>query len=254
MRRILVMALSALMLCGIQVSAYAQAKKAAADSKANTPSSEVEERIKNLVQERFGERPNSVEATPVNGLFEVVIGTDIIYVDAFVNYALAGKLLDARTRADLTQAKKDQLLKVDYAKLPLDKAVKLKMGNGSRQFVTFEDPNCPYCRRLHAELAKMKDVTVYVFLLPILSSDSMEKSKAIWCAKDRAAAWNAVMIEGKSLPAAPENCKHPLQDNLALGQKYEINGTPTLIFTDGTRAPGAVPIEEIERRLGGKKS
>jgi hypothetical protein len=125
-----------------------------------------------------------------------------------------GRLIDTKTRQDITQARRDELMKVDFAKLPLDQAVRLRVGKGTRQFVTFEDPNCPYCRKLHRDLAAMKDVTVHAFLYPILSPDSFEKAKNIWCSKDRAAAWNAAMIDGKAPAAAGADCKHPLQQNL----------------------------------------
>ncbi len=210
----------------------------------------VEEQIRNTMQQLLGNRPDSVTRTPY-GVFEVVVGTDVYYTDQATSFVMIGRLIDTKTRQDVTQARRDELMKVDYAKLPLDQAVRLRTGKGTRQFVTFEDPNCPYCRKLHSDLQAMKDVTVYVFLYPILSPDSFEKAKNIWCAKDRAAAWNAAMLEGKAPPAA--DCKHPLQQNLQLGQRLGVNGTPTLIFQDGSRMPGASSAEEIEKKLASVK-
>lgn len=212
----------------------------------------VEDTIRTRVKERTGATPDAVARTPF-GWYEVTVGTEVFYTDAQVNYVFIGRVIDGRTREDLTQARRDDLLKVDYAKLPLDQAIRLRTGSGARQFVTFEDPNCPYCRKLHKELEGLKDVTIHVFLFPILSPDSFEKAKNIWCAKDRAAAWNGVMLEGKAPPAAAGDCKHPLQQTLALGQKLDITGTPTLIFPDGSRLPGAVPLEEIEKKLAAAK-
>ncbi len=212
----------------------------------------VEDTIRARVKERTGATPEAVTRTPW-GWYEVTVGTELFYTDAQVNYVFVGRVIDGRTREDLTQARRDELQKVDYAKLPLEQAIRLRTGNGSRQFVTFEDPNCPYCRKLHKELAGMKDVTVHVFLYPILSQDSFEKAKNIWCAKDRAAAWNDAMVEGRQVPAASDDCKHPLQQTLALGQKLDISGTPTIIFPDGSRLPGAVPIAEIEKKLAAQK-
>jgi len=232
-------ALAAVMVGAVAAPVLAQTKGAAGP---------VEEQIRARMQELLGNRPDSVTRTAY-GVYEVVVGTDVYYTDQATSYVMIGRLIDTKTRQDVTQARRDELMKVDYAKLPLDQAVRLRVGKGTRQFVTFEDPNCPYCRKLHTDLQAMKDVTVYVFLYPILSPDSREKAKNIWCAKDRAAAWNAAMIEGKAPPAAGADCKHPLDQNLQLGQRLGVNGTPTLIFQDGSRMPGASSADEIEKRL-----
>ncbi len=208
-----------------------------------------EQQVRTLFEQRSGQKPTSVARAPLAGMWEVVVGADIFYVDPEVNYVLNGQLFDARTRENLTQKKRDELLRVDWKALPLNQAIKLVRGNGSRVFATFEDPNCSFCRKLHTELQEMKDATIYVFLYPILSADSFEAAKNIWCAKNRGAAWDDHMIRGKAPPAAAADCKHPLQDNVQLGQKYGVNGTPTIIFTDGSRAPGAVPIAQIEQRV-----
>jgi thiol:disulfide interchange protein DsbC len=209
-----------------------------------------EEQVRARVEARIGSRPDSVTRTPF-GLYEVVMGTDVLYVDANVNYIIAGRVFDARTREDLTQKKRDELLKVDVMALPLDQAVKIVRGSGSRVLITFEDPNCPYCKKLYKDLRNVKDVTIYTFLYPILSQDSFEKSKGVWCAKDRAAAWDELMADNRTPAAATPDCKHPLQQVLALGQKLDVTGTPTLVFADGSRLPGAVPIEKIEEKLDG---
>jgi len=231
---------AALMVGAVSMPVLAQTKGA---------SGAVEEQVRTRMQELLGQRPDSVTRTPY-GVFEVVVGTEIYYTDTNASFVMVGgRLIDAKTRQDVTQARRDELMKVDYAKLPLDQAIRLRVGKGTRQFVTFEDPNCPFCRKLHTDIQGMKDVTIYVFLYPILSADSFEKSRNIWCARDRAAAWNAAMIEGKAPPVAGADCKHPLQQNVQLGQRLGVSGTPTLIFQDGSRMPGASSAEEIEKRL-----
>jgi len=209
------------------------------------------------VAARFAERsggtkPDQVFKGPA-GLFEILVGGELYYVDSAVNFVIAGRMFDARTREDLTQKRLDAALRVDFKSLPLDRAIRTTRGNGSRVIVTFEDPNCPYCKRLWQSMAELKDVTVYTFLYPILSADSKEKSKAIWCAKDRAAVWDQYMVGGKAPPAAAGDCKNPLEQNLELGQSLGINGTPTIIFTDGSRAAGALPIAMIEQRIAAAK-
>ena len=225
-----------------------------ADKAAAKPGS-VEESIRARVEQRFGLKPASVKLMPF-GLYEVTIGNEVAYVDKDVAYLFVGRVVDAKTKEDITQARRDELMIVDYKSLPLDQAVKVVRGDGSRQFAVFADPNCPYCKKFEKDLASMKNVTIYTFLYPILSQDSFEKARGVWCAADRAAAWNAQMLEGKAPPAAPADCKHPLQQNLALGQKLDVTGTPTIFFTDGRRLPGAVPLERIEaglERAAGKK-
>lgn len=208
----------------------------------------VEDQIRARVEARIGGKADSVTKMPF-GLYEVTLGAEVLYVDANVDYVFAGRVIDAHSREDLTQKRRDELLRVDFKSLPLDQAVKVVRGSGARVMVTFEDPNCPYCKRLYKDMRKMTDVTIYTFLYPILSQDSFEKSKNIWCAKDRAAAWDQYMGDGKAPPAAAADCKHPLQQTLALGQKLDVSGTPTIMFTDGSRLPGAVPAQKIEERL-----
>lgn len=208
----------------------------------------IEDQIRARLLARIGAKADSVTKTPF-GLYEVILGTEVVYVDQNVNYVIAGRVIDARTREDLTQKRRDELLKVDFKSLPLDQAVKVVRGSGARVMVTFEDPNCPYCKRLYKEMRSVTDVTIYTFLYPILSQDSFEKSKNIWCAKDRAVAWDEYMGDNKAPDAAPADCKHPLQQVLALGQKLDVSGTPTIVFPDGSRFPGAVPAEKVEEKL-----
>ena len=209
------------------------------------------------VAARFAEKSGGTKPDQVfkglGGLYEVLVGGELYYVDAAVNFVIAGRMFDARTREDLTQKRLDTALKVDFKSLPMDRAIKTTRGNGSRVLVTFEDPNCPYCKKLWQNMAEMKDVTIYTFLYPILSADSQEKSKGIWCSKDRAAAWDQYMVGGKAPAAAADGCKDPLEQNVALGRSLGINGTPTIIFADGTRAAGALPVPMIEQRIAAAK-
>jgi thiol:disulfide interchange protein DsbC len=199
-----------------------------------------------------GMKPDQVFKGP-GGLYEVLVGGELYYVDAAVNFVIAGTMFDPKTRENLTQKRLDTALKVDFKSLPMDRAIKTTRGNGSRVLVTFEDPNCPYCKKLWQNMAEMKDVTIYTFLYPILSAESNEKSRAIWCTKDRAAAWDQYMVGGKSPVAAADNCKDPLEQNVALGKSLGISGTPTIIFADGTRAAGALPVPMIEQRIAAAK-
>lgn len=207
--------------------------------------------VKAAVQNRLGSDTSvkGVAKTPIAGLYEVNLGKEIVYSDANADYLVLGDLVDTRTRKNLTQARNDELNKVDFASLPLANAVKVVKGNGARKLAVFSDPNCGYCKRLETTLKGFDNITVYTFLYPMLSPDSDAKAKAIWCSADRAKAWQAWMLDHQSPSAAGHCDTSALQKNLALGQKLNVSGTPTIILADGRRLPGAVPAEQLDKAL-----
>ena len=195
-----------------------------------------------------------VSKTPIPGLFEVrVNGTDIFYTDAEGNYLIQGSLIDTKQRRNLTEERVDKLTAISFDALPFKDAFTIVRGNGKRKLAVFEDPNCGYCKRFERDLQKVDNVTIYMFLYPILSADSTEKSKHIWCAKDKAKAWQDWMVRDK--PAAVASCDSTALDrNVEIGHKHKINGTPTLIFSNGTRVPGAIASAEVEKYLADSKN
>ena len=218
---------------------------AAAQTAAPTPTS-LAERLQALYPAtRFG----AVNTTPWPGVFEVVMGANLAYVDASGQYFLFGHLYDMQTQRDLTVERKDTLARVDFAALPLADAVKEVRGSGARTFAIFSDPDCPYCRRLEAEIKNLRDVTIYTFLMPIASLHPEARSKAIavWCAQDQVEAWHALMRDDQKIPA--QECAHPVDRNVALGERLGINGTPTLVAADGRVLPGAASLAQIEAWL-----
>ncbi len=212
-----------------------------------------EAKIRKLLQSRLGaEAPiEAVTKTPYSGLYEVKVGNEIIYSDAEARYVFIGRIIDSETSRDLTQAKLDDLNRVKFSELPLDLAVKSVKGNGKRVIAVFEDPNCGYCKRFRKTLADMKDITVYSFIYPILGEDSTKKARNLWCAADRVKAWDEWMLEGKAAPQAPESCSSASIDKVVeLGKKFRVTGTPTVIFADGSRIPGAIDAKSLENKLG----
>ena len=206
------------------------------------------EQVRKGFEQRFpGLGITEVSPTPFAGLFEVRIGTDLLYVDGEVNYVLQGSLIDAKSRSDLTAQRIAKLSEVEFEALPLHDAIEQVKGDGSRRIAVFEDPNCGYCKMLHQTLKEIDNVTVYTFLYPILSQDSHTRSRDIWCASDRAGAWRAWMLEGKD-PAAAQ-CDTPIETNLALGRDLLVTGTPAIFFADGSRMNGAMPAAALEKRL-----
>lgn len=205
--------------------------------------------IRKAVQARFPEMTvESVAKTPFAGIYEVVVGGRVLYTDEKNSFVFIGSLLDTRggVERDLTAERSAQLAAQALRKAT-DQAIKRVRGSGKRVIYTFEDPNCGYCKQLQRELTKVNDITVYTFLLPILSQDSVDKSRSIWCAKDRAKAWDDVMLRGIAPPEA--RCEAPFDKNRQLAQRFRINGTPAIFFADGTMNGGYMPAAELEQAI-----
>ncbi len=210
--------------------------------------------IRKAIAERLPKLPaiDEVSKTPVPGLWEVRYGgTEIFYSDDKGDFIIVnGSMVDTKTRTDLTEARVEKLLAISFDKLPLKDAIVIKQGNGSRKMAVFGDPNCGYCKRFERDLVGIKDVTIYTFLIPILGPDSTTKARDLWCSKDAAKSWRAWMIDG-AVPAKPAAaCDTTAIDrNLAFARTHRINGTPAVIFEDGTRKPGALPVASVEQLL-----
>lgn len=209
--------------------------------------------IQKAFEQRFpGIQAEAVRPTPFDGLYEVQVGLDLVYTDEQAQFVLQGSLIDARARRDLTAERLEVLQQVAFDSLPLKDAIKQVKGSGAREVAVFEDPNCGYCKQLHKTLEGIDDITVYTFLYPILSPDSRTRSRNIWCAEDPAGVWREWMVHGKQ-PAVAE-CDTPLQSNLALGRKLNVQGTPALFFADGSRINGAMPLEVLQQKFDAQGS
>ncbi len=207
--------------------------------------------IRKNLAERIPQLANidEVSKSPIPGLFEIrVNGSEIYYTDAEGNYLVQGNLIDTKQKRNLTEERVDKLTAIAFDALPIKDAFTIVRGNGKRKLAVFEDPNCGYCKRFEKDLQKVNNVTIHMFLFPILSADSTEKSKNIWCAKDKAKAWQDWMVRDVTPPAA--TCDSAaIARNVELGRKFKITGTPTLVFADGSRVPGAIGADQVEKRL-----
>ena len=194
----------------------------------------------------------SVVKTPYTGLYEVFMGGQIIYTDEKLTFLIAeGHLVDPKTKKDITGERLEELTKIDFNRLPLEKAIKVVKGNGSRKVAVFSDVDCPFCKRLEQnELSQITDVTIYTFLYPLaqLHPNAVAKSKLIWCADNRVEAWNN-WIFNNQLPKSAGNCKVPLEEIGDLASKIGVTSTPTLIFANGKRMMGSQPYKAIESAL-----
>ena len=213
-----------------------------------------EDTIRQTLNERIPQltKIDEVRTTPMQGLYEVRVGTDVFYTDAQGNYLIQGELIDTQARRNLTEDRIKALTAVKFSDLPLNDAIKVVQGKGERQIAVFADPNCGYCKRFERDMQSVDNVTMHVFLIPILSPDSVEKSRNIWCAQDQAKAWQDYMLKGEKSTSATCDTK-ALERNLAFAHKYKITGTPTIVFTDNTRVPGAISAKDVEKRLSSAK-
>ena len=217
--------------------------------------------IRKNLEERLPQiqKIDEINKSQVNGVYEVrVNGTEILYTDSEANYLFQGSLIDLRQRRNLTDERIEKLTAISFTDLPLKDAVVEVRGNGKRKVAVFADPNCGFCKRFERDLEKVGDLTVYTFLYPILGADSNEKSKNIWCAKDKAKAWQGWMLKNQTptalSAAAAANCDNSaVLRNVELGRKLKITGTPTLVFADGVRVPGAINTAQIEKMLSDVK-
>ncbi len=209
--------------------------------------------IRKNLTERLPNLPtiDEVSKSPIPGIFEVRVGgTDVFYTDAEGNYLIQGNVIDTKLKRNLTEERIAKLTEIDFASLPLRDAFTIVRGNGKRKVAVFEDPNCGYCKRFEADLQNVNNVTVYMFLYPILGPASTERSKNIWCAKDKAKSWTDWMVKNADTAAAPATCDvTALNRNVEFGKKHKITGTPTLIFADGNRVPGAIGAAQVEKFL-----
>ena len=200
---------------------------------------------------------DKIEKTPIPGLYELRAGADVFYSDELGNYiilasrdSIEGHIVDTRTKSDVTEQHLDQMMAAEMPKLPYKDAIVRKIGNGSRRLVVFEDPNCHFCKDVERNLVALKDVTIYTFLIPILGPDSVVKSRDIWCSRDNAKAWQSWMIDGTPPLRSMGQCDVATLDrNKVLADHFRVNGTPAIIFDDGSRFAGATDLGRLSRRL-----
>ena len=196
----------------------------------------------------------SITKMPYLGLYEIVVNGEVLYADEDFQYLIDGNIISTQNMTNLTEQRKRKLSAIDFDELPLDLAFKRVKGKGERKIAVFSDPDCPYCKRVENDLAKLDNVTIYMFLYPIdsLHPRATEVSKQIWCSPDRIKAWDDYMLR-KVAPKADSSCPNPVDKIVEYGRKKGINATPTMIMPSGERVPGAISAAQIEEYLSGSK-
>jgi len=192
----------------------------------------------------------SISKTPYFGLYEVAFDDRLVYTDEKMNFLFSGNIFDLRTMQNLTEAREKQLYAIDFDALPFDVAIKNVKGNGKRRLAVFTDPNCPYCKKLELEMADLTNVTIYIFVFPILPG-SEEKARVIWCSSDRLKTWEDHMLWSIE-PQSDKACDTSALSKITMhAKKLGISVTPTLIFEDGVIRPGTMKLDLIEEHLTG---
>ena len=210
--------------------------------------------IRRTLEPRLGVKIEGVQPAPVPGLFEVRFrtpeGVQVVYVDATGNYVIQGKIFDLRAERDLTEERLRKLNAIKFESLPLDLAVKVQRGNGKRVVAMFSDPYCPACRQFERSLAQIDNMTVYVFMYPVIRPENADHSRMVWCAPDRAKAWLDLAAAPKpKLPDARASCGDPVDKVLKLGRSLGVNSTPTLILANGERVAGGLSASDLQNLL-----
>lgn len=233
----------------LPVATFLVAVAGVASASPSATETEMEARLKELYPST---RITAVRQSEVTGLFEVIMGRNVAFTDNSGRYFVFGHLFDMREQKDLTAQRLSDINRIDFTQLPLQDAIKTVRGDGSRKLAVFSDPDCPYCKGLEGELAKLENVSIYTFLFPLdgLHPEAKGKAERVWCAANPAKAWAALMTTGK-LVESP-NCATPIARINQLATSLGINGTPTIILQDGSLIPGAAPAAEINRRMAGQ--
>jgi len=197
----------------------------------------------------------AIRPTPISGLYEITAGRNVFYVDAEVKHIVVGSIYDIRAQRDLTATRINEVSKINFKAMPEQDAIVIKQGTGKHEIAVFSDPDCPFCKKIEPELAKLKDTTIYVYLMPLpMHTEAANRSARVWCEKDRAKAWRDLMLSGRQ-PAADASCDQPVARTAALAKNLGIKATPTLVSPDGRVQPGFMKAEEIEHWMaqrGGK--
>lgn len=209
--------------------------------------SAIQERLRGLV-------PNADELviaeTPMAGLLQVRIGSDIIYMTADGRYLFQGRVIDLETQRDLTEAAMSAVRKEQLQALDRSEFVTFGRDDAEFELLVFTDPDCGFCRRMHEKMDEYNDlgITIHYLAFPRAGrgSTTYNNMVSIWCAENRQGAMD-IAKEGRTPRAA--TCDNPVMKQYRLGQTLGVTGTPSMMSFDGEIIPGYVPPEQLRERL-----
>ncbi|CAB3759249.1 MULTISPECIES: DsbC family protein [Burkholderia] len=205
--------------------------------------------LKKILQAKIPElKIDTVEKSPIPGLYEVIANTRIFYSDPTGAHIVIGNIINTSSQKDLTEIRSKEINSIDISSLPFHNAITTIKGNGKRVIVTFFDPNCSFCKNMSFELDKIPDSTIHIFLYPILSKDSVEKSRTILCSDNPSLAWRQWFKEGK-ITTSRTPCQPDIKNLISLGNKLNIKGTPTTFLPSGERVEGFISGNDLISRI-----
>jgi thiol:disulfide interchange protein DsbC len=214
-----------------------------------------EAQIRRVLESKLGGvKIEGIQPAPVPGLYEVryrsAEGVQVVYTDAAASYIIVGTIYESQSSRNLTEERMRKLNAIKFESLPLDLAVKVQRGNGKRVMAMFSDPYCPACRQFERSLAQIDNVTIYIFMYPVIRPENTEHSRMVWCAPDRAKAWLELAAAPKpKVPDAAAGCGDPVDKVLKLGRGLGVNSTPTLILANGERVTGGLSAPDLKDLL-----
>ena len=212
----------------------------------------VTSRLMQTLSARFPKiRIDAVEPSPMPGIYQVIAQNQIVYVDASGDHMIVGNMMDTRTKQNLSAQAIDAHESIDFKSLPLDEAIKIVKGDGSRKMALFADPDCPYCKRLEQDMSASTNVTIYLFLFPLeqVHPHALADAKAIWCAPDRASAWTNWMVSQTPIPTGGSCANDPIGKIAVLARSLGVHATPTMFLENGRRIGGLIPQSQLQQML-----
>lgn len=232
--------LAALFACLLAASAYAEV---------------VEEKRTGIVEEKIRSlSPNAtiiaVSETPIDGLLQVQVNSEIVYVTDDGKYLLQGPIMEIDTRINITDQAKSGIRLGLLAELNPDEQISFSPVDPKYELLVFTDIDCGYCRKLHKQISEYNDAGIAIHYLAFpragIGSASYDKFVSVWCADDQK---KALTLAKNGDDPEPQNCPNPIADQYELGREIGVTGTPALVTTDGTLIPGYVPPQQLRKRL-----
>lgn len=210
----------------------------------STPEEEIASLIPGLTAE-------NVTESPISGVYEVMVGGQIVYITGDRRFLIKGDIVDLKTNESVTESRRSNMRLAQMAELKESQMIIFEPENPKHTITVFTDIDCGYCRKLHQEMDQMNDLGIrvrYVFY-PRMGpgSEGWAKAEAVWCSKDRQQALTDAKA-GKEIKA-PSCGATPVAAEFEMGNRIGVRGTPAIMTEDGTLLPGYVPAAELAAYL-----
>jgi len=193
---------------------------------------------------------SSIEATPVPGLYEVVIGSEVVYVSGDGRYLLQGELIDFRTQKSLTEVRLSSMRRDIIGTLDESKMIIFKPKKVKHVVTVITDIDCGYCRKLHSQmdqyLANGIEIRYLFYPRSGAHTPSYDKAVSVWCSDDRK---QALTDSKNNRPVPKKTCDNPVDEHMRLAKKLGLRGTPYILFESGKSVPGYISPKRMAEML-----